>query len=186
MRPFLFALLIVLWILWLLPFFLGNRRNAAQKAVVTAPAARWGIVLQGISFGIVWAFNSRFLTQPLSPWLIFPAIAIGILAVVCAWASVPALGKQWRVDAGLNADHELVQSGPYRFVRHPIYASMLGIFLMAGLVLTSWPAFAAALALFIAGIEIRVRIEDRLLLSRFNGQFEDWKNRVPAYVPFIR
>ncbi len=186
MRPFLLALLIALWILWLLSFVVGSRRNPPQKAVVKAPAARWGIILQGVSYGVVWTFDNRFWTQPLSLWLILPAIALGLLAVACAWASVPVLGKQWRVDAGLNADHKLVQSGPYRFVRHPIYASMLGIFLMAGLVLTSWPALAAALALFLIGIEIRIRIEDRLLLSRFNGEFEAWKNRVPAYIPFIR
>ncbi|MGI8991802.1 MAG: methyltransferase family protein [Bryobacteraceae bacterium] len=186
MRPFLFALPILLWISWLLPFFLGNRRHGGQKAIVTASGARWGIILQAISYGMVWTFESRFWTRPLSFWLILPAFAFGLASVACAWVSVAALGKQWRVDAGLNADHELVQSGPYRFVRHPIYASMLGIFLMAGLVLTSWLAFAAALLLFIAGAEIRVRIEDGLLLSRFNGAFEAWKKRVPAYVPFLR
>lgn len=186
MRPLLFILLILLWIFWLLPFVLGHRRHHAEKAVVTAPAARWGMILQGVAYGIVWAFENRFWTQPLSLWLILPAIGFGVLAVACAWASVRALGKQWRVDAGLNSDHELVQSGPYRFVRHPIYASMLGIFLMGGLVLTSWPAFAVALVVFIAGAEIRVRLEDGLLLSRFGGAFEAWKKRVPAYVPFIR
>ena len=42
---------------------------------------------------------------------------------------VGALGRQWRIDAGLNSDHELVQSGPYRIVRHPIYTSMLCLLL---------------------------------------------------------
>jgi protein-S-isoprenylcysteine O-methyltransferase Ste14 len=68
-----------------------------------------------------------------------------------------------RVDAGLNADHRLVTAGPYRVVR-----------------------LAVALLVFVAGTEIRVRIEDGLLASRFGEQFADFRRRMPAYVPFVR
>ena len=49
-----------------------------------------------------------------------------------------ALGRQWRIDAGLSADHQLITSGPYRFVRHPIYTSMLSILLGTGFLITPW------------------------------------------------
>ena len=42
------------------------------------------------------------------------------------------------------------------------------------------------MALFIAGIEIRVHVEDGLLRGRFGSRFEEWKNTVPAYLPLIR
>ncbi|MDQ6700168.1 MAG: isoprenylcysteine carboxylmethyltransferase family protein, partial [Acidobacteriota bacterium] len=105
---------------------------------------------------------------------------------VCSWAAVPALGKQWRIEAGLNADHQLVKSGPYGIVRHPIYASMLAMFLAAGLILTWWPVLLLAFVIFIVGIEIRVRTEDGLLRSRFHQEFEAWRKSVPAYIPFVR
>src|SRR5947207_3171062 len=41
-----------------------------------------------------------------------------------SWTSARALGRQWRIDAGLNPDHQLVRSGGYGVVRHPIYTSM--------------------------------------------------------------
>lgn len=185
MHPYIFGGLILLWILWLLPFLLGSRRRSGGKAVITAPRARWGIALQVVAYALVFGFQ-RFWTQPLRWWLIIPAFAFGLLAVACSWASVPALGKQWRVDAGLNADHELVKSGPYSIVRHPIYASMFGMFLAAGLLLTWRPILPIAFAIFIVGIEIRVRTEDELLRSRFHEEFDAWKKSVPAYIPFVR
>ncbi len=185
MRTIVLGIFILLWILWVLPFILGKRRAPHGKPVVQARQARWGILLQGIAYALVFRFHT-FWSRPIRWWLIIPAFAFGIVSVVCSWASVPALGKQWRIDAALNADHQLVRSGPYRIVRHPIYASMFGMFLAAGLIMTWWPVLLLAFAIFIVGIEIRVRTEDELLRSRFHEEFEAWKASVPAYIPFIR
>ena len=95
-----------------------------------------------------------------------------MLGGVLSWTSARTLGRQWRFDAGLNADHQLVQSGAYRFVRHPIYASMLCMLLGTGLLVT--PARLVAdfsSCSFLLGVEIRIRIEDALLASRFGEEF---------------
>ena len=81
-------------------------------------------------------------------------------------------------------DHELITSGPYRFVRHPIYTSMLGVLLGTGSLVTPWWLFLPSLLLFIIGTEIRVRIEDHLLASQFGERFAEYQKRVPAYIPF--
>ena len=60
------------------------------------------------------------------------------LATLLSWTGARALGRQWRIDAGLSADHQLITSGPYRFVRHPIYTSMLSILLGTGFLITPW------------------------------------------------
>src|SRR5271166_982112 len=103
-----------------------------------------------------------------------------------AWMASRHLGRQWRFEAALNEGHELIQTGPYRWVRHPIYASMLGMLLATGTAWTWWPVFVAALVIFVAGTEIRVRAEDRLLAERFQATFLDYRSRVRAYIPFIR
>jgi hypothetical protein len=89
-------------------------------------------------------------------------------------------------EAALNADHELVTSGPYRIIRHPIYASMFAMMIMSVLLLGKLPWWPIAIALFLTGIEIRIHAEDRLLRERFGSRFEDWKSKVPAYVPLLR
>jgi len=172
------------WAVWLIPFLL--RRGKREKAVQIKPAARWGIILQSLGFFLVFVHTPAEWDTPFA----FRRCTIGLIfavpAIVLAWQGVRALGRQWRIDAGLSADHELIRSGPYRLIRHPIYASMLGM-LLAGI---AWcgtlPAWPVALGLFIIGLEIRVRVEDGLLRERFGVEFISWSKAVPAYLPFIR
>ncbi len=108
------------------------------------------------------------------------------LASLLSWTGARALGRQWRIDAGLSDDHELVTSGPYRFVRHPIYTSLLCVLLGTGVLITTWWLLLPSLLLFIIGTEIRVRIEDHLLASHFGERFVEYRQRVPAYIPFLK
>jgi protein-S-isoprenylcysteine O-methyltransferase Ste14 len=111
---------------------------------------------------------------------------LGIIALLLIWSALPALGKQWRMQAGVYEDHVLVQTGAYRFVRHPIYASMLALLLATGLVRASLAACGVATILMIIGTEIRVHAEDRLLARHFGREFTEYKERVRAYLPFLR
>ena len=125
-------------------------------------------------------------SQPPQPALQTAGLLFACIAVWISWASIRHLGKQLRVHAGLYADHELVRSGPYSIVRHPIYAGMLAIYLATALVRQSWILAAIGFVLFLIGTEIRVRLEDNLLASRFGKQFEEYKASTPAYAPFVR
>ena len=107
-----------------------------------------------------------------------------MLSSVLSWTSARTLGRQWRFDAGLNADHQPVQTGAYRVVRHPIYTSMLCLLLGTGFLVTPMLVLLLAASLFVIGTEIRVRIEDALLASRFGDRFREYQRKVPAYVPF--
>ena len=111
---------------------------------------------------------------------------LGPSAVALAWMATRHLGKQWRYEAALSEDHQLIQTGPYRWVRHPIYAGMLLLLLAMASAWTWWPMFLAGLIVFLAGTEIRVRAEDRLLAERFRETFAAYRSRVPAYIPYVR
>ena len=121
--------------------------------------------------------------EPLYGWL--------SLAITCAgmaftlWARF-FLGRNWSGTVTVKQNHELIRSGPYGIVRHPIYASLLAMLLCTLFLLTPWQWFAVSLALFICGTEIRVYSEEALLESRFGEEFEVYRKAVPAYIPFVR
>jgi protein-S-isoprenylcysteine O-methyltransferase Ste14 len=173
------------WAFWLAPFIL-LRPGTKEKAVQVETRARAGIVLQGVAFVLVFMHTPAGWDLPLNPIRAALSVIASAVGIALAWGGVRALGRQWRVDAGLNATHELVRTGPYRLVRHPIYASMLCM-LVSGIAgagtLPGWPI---AVVLFFIGIEIRVRTEDGLLRGRFGETFAEYARSTPAYIPFIR
>lgn len=185
MRTPIFIALIVFWIAWFLPFVLRRRAGSSGRRAEIARISLAGIVFQGAAYAMVWS-SRYYWTHPLEVWRVLAAAGFGTVGLYLVWSALPALGKQWRLQAGVYEDHELVRSGPYRFVRHPIYASMLAMLLAAGVLLASPAALAVASALMITGIEIRVWAEERLLAERFGAQFAEYRARVPAYLPFLR
>ena len=148
-----------------------------------------GVALQGLSYAIVWGVHRPAFTPIVSgngPI----AIAAGVVAIVAAigsvWlitSAVKTLGKEWSLTARLVEGHKLATSGPYAYVRHPIYTGMLGMLVATGLAISHLAALLAALVIFFIGTIIRVRSEERLLREAFGEQFENYARRVPAIVP---
>lgn len=179
--PVRYIIAFILWVAWMLPF-LRKAAEPRKKAVVKDVSARWGMAIQGVAFGFVYGipdFEVPF-------WRAGIGVLFGATAILTSHFAIRHLDQHWRFDAALSDDHRLVSTGPYAIVRHPIYAAMFAMLLSAGLLLARWWALAAAMVVYIIGTEIRVRSEDRLLGSRFGEQFEMYRRRVAAYVPFVR
>lgn len=151
-----------------------------------------GVALQGISYGIVWGVRR----EPFTPIIAgsetrdLVAIAASVLAILAAvsavWLitnAVRTLGKEWSITARLVEGHKLATSGPYAYVRHPIYTGMLGMLVATGLATSHWVGLLVALVIFFVGTIIRVRSEEKLLREAFGQDFENYARRVPAIVP---
>lgn len=182
MPAYVYIMLAVGWILWLLPFPLsGWNRSAPAKR---DNRSRWGLLLQVVGYTLLW--QGHFWMRSPSLWQVALAILCFLFASLLSWTSTRALGNHLRFDAALSSDHQLVRSGPYGILRHPIYTSMLCILLGTGVLITPRWLFLVALIIFLIGTEIRVRAEDGLLASRFGDEFRSYCQTVSAYVPFVR
>jgi protein-S-isoprenylcysteine O-methyltransferase Ste14 len=175
----------VCWIAWSLAFVKPQKRAAGAKKAVQAKSSRWGILLVMLSYACMWAFVRPVGFEKSAASLIASMI-IGPPSVVLVWMAARHLDKQWRFEAALSEDHKLITTGPYRWLRNPIYASMLGMLLETGLAKSWWPLLVAGVVFFVIGTEIRVRAEEKLLASRFGEEFARYKAGTPAYLPFLR
>jgi protein-S-isoprenylcysteine O-methyltransferase Ste14 len=177
-----YIILAVGWLLWFVPFAINGWHT---KSITSQDnRARWGILIQVVAYSLLW--QGRFWLSPPENWRVLLSILFLALASLLSWTAVRALGRHLQFDAALKADHQLVQSGAYRIVRHPIYASMLCLLLGIGFMITPPLLFLIAVVVFLAGSEIRVRIEDRLLAARFGDEFRSYRQAVSAYIPFLR
>jgi len=177
--------LLALWALWAYPYLFRAPKAQRRESITVAGPSLLGLLLEtaGIFiagfFGVPGGYRAN-------PAVLAAALVLGVIGDVLMWTAITHLGRQFRIQAGLYHDHQLVRTGPYAVVRHPIYTSLLALLLATGLLRARWPWLIAALAVFVAGTEIRVHTEDRLLASRFGAAFAAYKKRVPAYVPFVR
>ena len=185
MQTFAWTMLVVCWFAWGYPFIFRAPHNQKRDSVTIKGPTQFGMLLEGIAIFLAFAVRIPQQTQP-EFWRVAPALLVGLTAAVTGWTAVAHLGKQFRVHAGLYEDHELVRTGPYSVVRHPIYGSLLAMLLCTLLILTPWEWMPLFLAIFIAGTEIRIRSEDTLLESRFGDEFRKYRKEVRAYIPFVR
>lgn len=94
------------------------------------------------------------------------------------------LGRNWSGTITLKVGHELITSGPYRWVRHPIYSGLLLAF--AGSAIATG-GLRGVLAFFLAAFAIgrRVQLEEQAMRRQFGTAYEDYARRVAAVIPAI-
>jgi protein-S-isoprenylcysteine O-methyltransferase Ste14 len=184
-----FIFVMLCWVAFAAIFVL-RKKPAAPPDQKRERGSILGVVIQAIAYGVVWSVRRH----PFTPIVSNKGVALtaSAIAVVTAIASiwlimlaVRILGKEWSVTARLVEGHKLATTGPYAYVRHPIYTGMLGMLIATGLALSHWVGLLIALVLFFIGTAIRVRSEEKLLRGAFGEEFEAYARRVSAIVPGI-
>jgi protein-S-isoprenylcysteine O-methyltransferase Ste14 len=129
-----------------------------------------------------YPLNLRLLPQvtPIA-WAAATLCLIGVAFAI--WARV-TLGRNWSGVVTLKEGHELVERGPYRFVRHPIYTGIVTMFFATALALGHLGGFAATLLMF-ASFWIKIRGEEQLMLQQFPEQYAAYRRRAKCIIPFI-
>ena len=187
-----FYVVIVCWWLFALTFWLRKRPPRAREAKRDRTSLI-GLFLQAVAYFSVGFYplqRRQFPPvrsgSPAMEWgLAVLTVAIAVASVWLVNAAARRLGKQWALAARLVEGHALIQDGPYRFVRNPIYTGMFGMLLATGLAAGRWIPLLVAIVLFAAGTFIRIRSEERLLRQAFGSEFEEYARHVPALVPGI-
>ncbi len=85
----------------------------------------------------------------------------------------------------LKQNHQLIRSGPYRYVRHPIYTGLLLSLLGTAIAIGEWHGFVSV-AFIAAGFSRKIAIEERFLREAFPGEYDRYRAEVPALIPFLR
>src|SRR5262249_11895523 len=99
------------------------------------------------------------------------------------WARV-ALGRNWSGVVTLKEGHELIEHGPYRFVRHPIYTGIFTMFFATALALGHLSGFAGALLTF-ASFWVKLCDEEKLMLQQFPERYAAYRRRAKRIIPFV-
>ncbi len=116
------------------------------------------------------------------------AIAVGLAiqfssGMLGIWAR-KHLGRNWAAAITIVDDHQLVRSGPYRMLRHPIYTAMLGMFVGSAIVSGEVHALIGLLLISYAYWR-KIRMEEAALLTAFGQQYVEYRAKSWAVLPFL-
>ncbi len=109
---------------------------------------------------------------------------ISAIGAVIACTSRYMLGKNWSLSVQKKEDHQLIQNGIYKFVRHPIYTGLLLLFTGNAIVVGDYRAIMAVLIVFVS-LWLKLRKEEKLLTETFGEKYTEYKNRTKALIPFL-
>jgi protein-S-isoprenylcysteine O-methyltransferase Ste14 len=173
-----------LWVAFIVYWSAAARGAAPAKRAESRESRRLHeILLNGailLLFIPVPGLRGRFL--PLLPLIVAAGLAVQAGAILLAVWARHHLGRNWSGAITETVGHQLVRSGPYRLVRHPIYSAMLGMTLGTTLVSGELHALLA-LALMIVAYARKIPLEEHHLRSIFGPSYDEYRLGTWAVVP---
>jgi protein-S-isoprenylcysteine O-methyltransferase Ste14 len=144
---------------------------AVGAALLAWPARRWS--------ALAWRlWPPSFVAHWIGVALVIAGLAFAI------WARVHLAGN-WSGTVTIKQGHELIRSGPYAYVRHPIYTGLITALLGTTLASGTVPA-AIGLAIIVASFVHKSRIEEGFMRETFPDEYQRYSAEVPALIPFTR
>jgi protein-S-isoprenylcysteine O-methyltransferase len=175
----------VFWVLWILPAVFGKRtiqRQRASSRILQLILLLFAYVLV-VDSGRDWGWlNLRVVPAGSTATAVGYALLLAGM-LFAGWARL-FLGGNWSSNVALKQGHTLVQSGPYRIVRHPIYTGLLVALLGTAIALGELRCFLGVLLAAIAW-KIKSMSEETLMVQQFGDQYARYREQVKGLVPYL-
>jgi protein-S-isoprenylcysteine O-methyltransferase Ste14 len=172
-------------VVWLVAAFSASRalkrQNWWSRALTLAVAALpyYLLFTNKLRYGpLAWRF------VPSERWAPVAGVVLTYAGIGLAiWARI-VLGKNWSATVTIKEGHQLIRTGPYSAVRHPIYSGLLLAVLGTALVVGEVRGLMAVAIAFLAWL-VKSRTEEAFLMEQFGSQYQEYRRHTRALVPFL-
>jgi protein-S-isoprenylcysteine O-methyltransferase Ste14 len=145
----------------------------------------WTIIIVSLWSGVqmVRLFPGVTVPSPRGFYLFGFLLFLG--GLILRWYSIGYLGRYFTVDVSISAEHKLIESGPYRYIRHPTYTGALLAFLGLGFCFGNWLSILFLTLPIIAAFLWRIGVEERALLQALGQNYRAYAERTRRLIPFV-
>jgi protein-S-isoprenylcysteine O-methyltransferase Ste14 len=176
----------IMWLAFILYWETAAKNASAEKSSESALSRGFHVGLVNaallLMFVPVTGLKGRFLPQSPMP------VATGLILQGCGLAlairSRVHLGRNWSGRITIKLDHELVRSGPYRMVRHPIYTAILAMYAGTTLVSGEWHALIG-ISLALLAYWRKMRMEEANLATAFGADYSNYRRMTWSLLPWV-
>jgi protein-S-isoprenylcysteine O-methyltransferase Ste14 len=179
----------MLWVGWVAYWIVAARHtltNQRTESLLTGASYRVLLV-----FGIILLAFPAYRLSPANPILwpqsaVTMAVGLGLAVIglgIAVWAR-RHLGRYWSGRITLKVDHQVIQSGPYAFVRHPIYSGIL-LALLGTVISIGTARSCIAIVLMFLSFVVKLTLEERWLCAHLGAEYQEYRRRVKALIPCV-
>jgi protein-S-isoprenylcysteine O-methyltransferase Ste14 len=120
-----------------------------------------------------------------SVFLFWLGIALVYAGLAFRFYAIKVLGRYFTTSVAVVADQQVVEDGPYRFIRHPSYTGLLIMFLGFGLSSTNWLSLLVLMGCALIGLSYRICVEERVLKEHLGQRYQEYMRRTKRLIPFV-
>jgi len=155
---------------------------------------RWSLLLRPVGFlfmlGLIVLYfiepsGLEWLSLPLPSWLRFSGVLLGVAGILLLVWVHRTLGIQWSTTLQFKEGHTLITSGPYEFIRHPMYASLSLFFVGLSIISSFWPLMALVVIMLLFFIRIMKR-EESMMIDQFGEKYRIYMESTGRFLPRLR
>ncbi len=145
----------------------------------------WFVILLSIAAALFVAARWPGATLPRKELCAAAGVILFFLGLILRWSAIIVLGRFFTVDVQIAPDHELVQAGPFRLLRHPSYTGVLLAFAGFGLSLANWAALLVLIVPITAAFIRRMNVEEEALRAALGTPYLEYMARTKRLLPGI-
>ena len=145
----------------------------------------WIVIMVSVTAGVFVAMNWRTGALPYARAFEVAGVALFAAGLIFRWWAIITLGRFFTVDVTIEKDHELVERGPFRVVRHPSYTGVLLAFVGFALTLRNWGAILIVLIPIFVAFVRRMNVEEVALSRALGDRYVDYMRRTKRLVPGV-
>jgi protein-S-isoprenylcysteine O-methyltransferase len=165
--------------------FLKRSRDDSVDADRNSLRWLWITIVASVTAGILAAARWQSAAIGGGTSLFVVSCAVFAAGLALRWYSIVYLGRFFTVTVAIHSRHEIIDSGPYRLIRHPSYAGALLAFLGLALSLDNWASLALILFPVLMAFRRRIRIEERALANALGQPYTSYMQRTKRLIPGV-
>jgi protein-S-isoprenylcysteine O-methyltransferase Ste14 len=182
-----FVLISLIWVLSevVLAFAKRSFSSSAEKRDQSSLRLLWLTIAIAVTLGVLLGIRGIGYIPGVIPWVPYSGLVLMLLGLVARWSAIITLNRYFTVDVAIATDHQLVERGLYRHIRHPAYAGSLFSFLGLGVAFSNYLSIIVIIVPITAVFMYRIKVEEAALHSAFGDQYAAYCRRTKRLLPGI-